>query len=197
MNGVRAVWTTIPGPWGPFHLASTDHGIVAVDWLTTTASFEDRLSRRLAGPLAHMTDGSDRLAAAHLAGAIDAVRTIVAGLDPHIELPFDLSDRPVWDRRVLDAVAGIPRGRTASYGLIAREIGSPGAARAVGGAVGRNPIALLIPCHRVIAGDGTLGGYGGDAWGSREERLTIKRQLLRWEGLDIAPRVSTADRDRD
>ena len=56
----------------------------------------------------------------------------------------------------------------------------------MGGAVGRNPISLLIPCHRVIAGDGTLGGYGGDGWGSREERLEMKRDLLRREGVTLA-----------
>jgi methylated-DNA-[protein]-cysteine S-methyltransferase len=55
----------------------------------------------------------------------------------------------------------------------------------VGGAVGRNPIGLLIPCHRVIAADGSIGGYGGDAWGSREDRLEIKRALLRREGVEF------------
>jgi len=70
---------------------------------------------------------------------------------------------------------------------IARRIGAPRAARAVGGALGRNPVSLLIPCHRVIAADGTLGGYGGDAWGSREDRLAIKRDLLLREGVTVAP----------
>ena len=101
-------------------------------------------------------------------------------------MTFDLADRPAWDRDVLGQVAAIPFGATASYGEIARRVGAPRAARAVGGAVGRNPIGLLIPCHRVIAADGTIGGYGGDAWGSREERLEIKRALLRREGVEIA-----------
>jgi len=52
--------------------------------------------------------------------------------------------------------------------------------------VGRNPIGVIIPCHRVIAGDGTLGGYGGDAWGSHAERQELKRVLLRVEGLTAA-----------
>ena len=64
---------------------------------------------------------------------------------------------------------------------------SSGAARAVGGALGRNPVSLLIPCHRVIAADGTLGGYGGDAWGGRAERLAIKRDLLLREGVTAPP----------
>ena len=59
------------------------------------------------------------------------------------------------------------------------------ASRAVGSAVGRNPIGLLVPCHRVIAGDGTIGGYGGSWWGGREELLAIKRELLALEGVRL------------
>jgi O-6-methylguanine DNA methyltransferase len=66
-------------------------------------------------------------------------------------------------------------------------VGAPRAARAVGGAVGRNPISLLVPCHRVIAGDGTIGGYGSDGWGSRGERLALKRALLLREGVTVRP----------
>ena len=64
--------------------------------------------------------------------------------------------------------ARIGWGETASYGAIARRIGAPRASRAVGGALGRNPISLVIPCHRVIAADGTIGGYGGDGWLDRD-----------------------------
>ena len=111
-----------------------------------------------------------------------ALDTMLAGRATTWDMTFDLSDRPVWDRDVLGQVAAIPIGATASYGDIARRVGAPRAARAVGGAVGRNPIGLLIPCHRVIAADGTIGGYGGDAWGSRKDRLDIKRALLRARG---------------
>ncbi len=87
----------------------------------------------------------------------------------------------------------IPWGSTASYGSIAVAIGRRGAARAVGGAIGRNPISLAIPCHRVIAGDGTLGGYGGGWWGSRELRLGLKRELLEREGIRVRDGVPAAD----
>ena len=63
--------------------------------------------------------------------------------------------------------------------------------RLVGGAVGRNPIGLLIPCHRVIAGDGTLGGYGGGWFGEREELLALKERLLELEGVAPPPRSAT------
>jgi methylated-DNA-[protein]-cysteine S-methyltransferase len=122
----------------------------------------------------------------HLATAIAALETLLAGRPAKRVPPVDLVGRPVWDRDVLTAVASVPWGTTVSYGEIARRVGAPRAARAVGGAVGRNPIGLLIPCHRVIAADGTIGGYGGDAWGGREEQLALKRELLLREGVTVA-----------
>jgi methylated-DNA-[protein]-cysteine S-methyltransferase len=188
MPGHAAIRTSIPGPWGPLQLAATARGIVAVEWLTTESAFETALTRRLGAPV---DDATEAPAAdprrAHLEAATAALEALLAGRAGAHALRFDLADRPAWDRRVLGAVAAIPWGRTASYGEIARRIGSPRAARAVGGAVGRNPVSLLIPCHRVIAADGTPGGYGGDAWGSREDRLTMKRELLRREGVTVEP----------
>ena len=78
----------------------------------------------------------------------------------------------VW--RVLQA---IPYGALRNYGDIARAIGQPGAARAVGGAIGSNPLPIVIPCHRVIASDGTIGGYSGG--------LAIKHRLLALEGAEL------------
>jgi len=78
-----------------------------------------------------------------------------------------------FQRRVWAALRTIPAGTTWSYAELARVVGQPTATRAVGAANGRNPIALVVPCHRVIASDGTLGGYGGG--------LEMKRWLLRHE----------------
>jgi methylated-DNA-[protein]-cysteine S-methyltransferase len=75
-----------------------------------------------------------------------------------------------FDHRVWDAVAAIPYGETVTYGEIARAIGNPNGARAVGTANGRNPVPIIIPCHRVVATGGKLGGYGGG--------LPLKRRLL-------------------
>jgi O-6-methylguanine DNA methyltransferase len=188
MSDHPAIRTTIPGPWGPFHLAATDRGIVAVAWLTTEAAFEAAVAKRVGAPVVDARDaraGDPRRA--HLDAAMAAIEALFSGRPSRRALSFDLADRPAWDRRVLEGVAGIPWGQTASYGEIARRVGAPRAARAVGGAVGRNPVSLLIPCHRVIAADGTLGGYGADGWGSREERLEMKRELLRREGVTVAP----------
>ncbi len=186
-----AIWTTVPGPWGPFHVAATRDGVVAVEWFTTGPSLEARLRRRLGGDPRHVVDpdvadpDGDEPARSHLVSAVAALGSLLDGRPPRHDVSFDLADRPGWDRRVLAAVAGIGWGHTASYGEIARRIGAPRAARAVGGAVGRNPVGLLIPCHRVVAADGTIGGYGGDAWGGREERIAMKRDLLRREGIEI------------
>jgi methylated-DNA-[protein]-cysteine S-methyltransferase len=180
-------WTAImAGPWSPIHLAVSLHGVVAVAWLTSAEAFERSLEARLHGSVATATVDPDGPQAELMARAIGAVEDVLAGATPE-PVPVDIRDRPDWDRQVLAAVRDIPIGTTASYGEVARRIGRPGAARAAGGAVGRNPITLLIPCHRVIAADGTLGGYGGDGWGGREERLAIKRDLLLREGVTVAP----------
>ena len=180
--------TTIAGPWGPIHLAASAHGVVAVDWLTSEVAFEAELARRSRAPVTPASEAAgDDPRRSHIRAAVVALETLLSGRPIPSGLPFDLADRPAWDRRVLAVVALVPWGTTVSYGEIARRVGAPRAARAVGGAVGRNPIGLLIPCHRVIAADGTLGGYGGDAWGSREERLGIKRDLLQHEGVAVRP----------
>ena len=86
---------------------------------------------------------------------------------------FDLPLAPAgtpFQQKVWNALRTIPYGRTASYGEIARKIGSPTASRAVGAANGRNPIAIVVPCHRVIGANGTLTGYAGG--------LDMKRSLL-------------------
>ncbi|HEV2006906.1 MAG TPA: methylated-DNA--[protein]-cysteine S-methyltransferase [Candidatus Limnocylindrales bacterium] len=189
---IVALAAATPGPRGPIHIAATDRGVVAIDLLTPRDEFLGGLERRLgAAPAWHSgmlssAAGTRSAADAHLGAAELALARFFDGDAGAFDgLPLDLHDRPPWDRAVLGAVAALPRGATASYGEIARVIGRPGAARAVGGAVGRNPISLAIPCHRVIAGDGTLGGYGGGWWGSRDDRLALKRELLAREGVRL------------
>lgn len=168
---------------GPLHLAATEKGVAAVELLGSTDTFEAGIRRR---GLVEDPERAGPVAARLAAWAIDAVLALLAGEPVDLRaIPVDIADRPAWDRLVLDAVRVIPRGTTASYGEIARRIGRPGAARAVGGAVGRNPVGLLVPCHRVIAGDGSLGGYGVAAWGGREAALELKRDLLALEGVPL------------
>ena len=172
-------------------MAVTARGVLALEHQTGEAEFVDRVTQRLAATTASPADGAEspadrRGAERLLALVINRLQAYLAGDGAALaDLPIDLLDRPAWDRQVLDAVRGIAPGTTASYGAVARMIGRAGAARAVGGAVGRNPIGLVIPCHRVIAGDGTLGGYGGGWWGGRAAGLQLKRELLAREGVHV------------
>jgi methylated-DNA-[protein]-cysteine S-methyltransferase len=187
---VTLVLASIDAPWGPIRLAATARGVVAVDQLTAAADSSERLAGRFGvAPLAMDDPSADGQALDHLRVALGAFEQFLAGdLDAIDAVTIDLADRPAWDRLVLGAVRGIRPGRTASYGEVARMIGRAGAARAVGAAVGRNPVGLVVPCHRVIAGDGTLGGYGGGWWGGRQAGLELKRELLAREG--VHPRAS-------
>ena len=203
--------TAVDAPWGPIHVAAGERGIVAIELVTSRDAFVADLERRFKGPVtwvlagapvhaprldggvdpATATPAAAAQAAFHMRAGMAAIAVALAGVDSAlVSLPLDLADRPAWDRAVLGAVRTIPRGATRSYGEIARQVGSPGAARAVGGAVGRNPIALAIPCHRVIAGYGTLGGYGGGWWGERERLLDLKAELLAGEGRIVRRRPS-------
>jgi len=184
-----AVVAVLATPVGPLHAAATDEGIVGLELRTTDEAFAASVGARTRRATLPAADPAASPAArAHLAALEREVAEHVAGTREAFDLPMVLEGVGDWDRRVLEGVRTIPRGATASYGEIARRIGSPGAARAVGGAVGRNPIGLLIPCHRVIAGDGTLGGYGGSWFGSREELLALKERLLELEGVVPPPR---------
>ena len=177
-------------PWGPVRIAATALGVAAVELLSIDEGFAAGLARRGLVPDADRAGERARAFASDAAGRIAAA---LDGVDTGLEtLPLDVEDRPAWDRLVLDAVRAIPRGHTAGYGEVARRIGRPGAARAVGGAVGRNPVGLLVPCHRVIAGDGTLGGYGAAAWGGREAALDVKAALLALEGVRVVRRRVSA-----
>jgi O-6-methylguanine DNA methyltransferase len=176
---------TLAGPEGPFLVAATDRGVVAAEWRTSEEAFLAGLRRRL-GPIEPEPDGP---AAERLRAARPTIEVLLAGHPVDAGgIAIDLHDRPAFDRMVLDAVRGLRWGETASYGAIARRVGAPRASRAVGGALGRNPISLIIPCHRVIASDGTLGGYGGGDWTDRDRHLARKQALLLREGITVARR---------
>lgn len=181
---------TLVGPLGPVHVAASASGIVAVEPSLPVEAFMAGLTRRLGviPELERRPAGGTDPRTGHLDRASSAIAALLAGHPPTDLPPIDLDDRPEWDRRVLAAVQDVPWGQTVSYGEIARRIGAAGAAQAVGGALGRNPITLIVPCHRVIAADGTIGGYGGDGWASRLDGLARKRALLGREGVIVATR---------
>jgi methylated-DNA-[protein]-cysteine S-methyltransferase len=184
-----AAYAVVAAPWGPVHVAATSRGVTAIELFTPTERFIASLESRLRGAVepARGRRGTAPELAQRAAAAVEAY---LAGSRTSFALPIDFGDRATWDTAVFEGVRGVGWGEVTSYGRLARRIGRPGAARAVGGAVGRNPIALIVPCHRVIAGDGSLGGYGGAWWGTGEEMLAVKRTLLELEGIELPVRFS-------
>lgn len=189
MSG-QVVIATLDGGGAPFLLAATDAGIVAAGWESDATAFADGVGARLRMPTIALADAeSDDPAAATLRAAIPTLEALLRGRPANgAAISIDLQDRPAFDQRVLGEVRLVGWGETASYGDIAKRVGAPRAARAVGGALGRNPISLLIPCHRIIAGDGTLGGYGGTGWLDRGRQLSRKEALLLREGVTVRRR---------
>lgn len=161
--------TTIKTPWGHMAACWSPGGLTAL-----TLPFSDPAEAlRAAGcPGAELITHGDARATA----LEQALGSYFAGAGGEFDLPVDWSAYTPFRRRVLQEVRKIPRGRVLSYGQVADLVGCPGGARAVGGALGANRTLLVVPCHRVVRGDGTLGGFtGGLAW---------KEALLRLEGLD-------------
>ena len=183
--------TRVAAPWGPIHIAASATGIVALELMTPDGHFEAATGGRLRAAVLPATDAPAddrrRRLLDRLAGEL---ADYLAGRGPlPDDVPLDFARHSAWDLAVFGGVRQVPFASVVSYGGLARLIGRPGAARAVGGAVGRNPIGLLVPCHRVISGDGGIGGYGGDWWGTREERLAVKRSLLDLEGVHLPARL--------
>jgi len=104
----------------------------------------------------------------------DKLRRFFDGQPVSFDEPLDMSGATDFQRRVWEATRRIPRGQTLTYGQVARQVGSPRAARAVGQAMARNPWPVIVPCHRVVGHDGRLTGFGGG--------LDMKRRMLDMEG---------------
>ena len=104
----------------------------------------------------------------------EQLQAYFSGTLREFEVPIRLEGTP-FRLKVWQALQQIPYGQVISYGELAHRIGQPAACRAVGGANHHNPISIIIPCHRVIAADGTIGGYGGG--------IELKRKLLKLEGV--------------
>lgn len=169
-EGLEIRWGVHPSPFGDCFLAVTDRGVTGLAFVDEDGQDAlDDVRRRW--PRAELVE--DREATARWMDRV--FRRTVPSAEPE-EAPEPL---PVYvggtrfQVQVWRALLAIPEGRAVSYGDVARAVGRPGAARAVGGAVGANPVAWLIPCHRVLRSTGHFGGY---RWGS-----TRKAALLAWE----------------
>jgi AraC family transcriptional regulator of adaptative response/methylated-DNA-[protein]-cysteine methyltransferase len=146
-------------------VATTERGICRIELDDDPGALEARLRDRF--PNAAMI--ADDLAFAELVGrVVGAIETPAAGLD----LPLDIQGT-AFQRRVWDALRAIPHGSTATYAQVAERIGTPTAARAVARACATNPVAVAVPCHRVVRGDGGLGGY---RWGIERKQALLERE---------------------
>jgi methylated-DNA-[protein]-cysteine S-methyltransferase len=117
--------------------------------------------------------------------AVQCAADALAGRRQSEPVALDLSGGTSFQRAVWTTVLGIPFGQTRSYGWVAEAIGRPLGAHAVGQAIGRNPLPLFIPCHRVIAADGSLGGYGPGPRALPTKRFLLRREGVYFDGLTL------------
>ena len=150
---------------GAFHAAFSARGLARLD-------FPGRAGTETSG--ANECPNATREQKEWLRQTRAAIAELLAGRTPKAFPPLDFSRGTAFQQRVWQALRAIPFGETRSYGELARAIGAAKSARAVGAACGANPVPLIVPCHRVVAANGKLGGFsGGPEW---------KPRLLRREG---------------
>ena len=168
-------------PTGRMLLVSDEQGRVhALDWQDHDERMQRLLARYYRNVTLSLRDASQESAAkrallAYFDGQLDAIT--------HVKVA---TSGTAFQNQVWTALRRIPRGQTLSYGALAKKIGRPAAVRAVGLANGANPIAIVVPCHRVIGANATLTGYGGG--------LERKRWLLDHEGVGTARSAASAPR---
>lgn len=157
-------------PLGPLVLAGTEHGLAVLAYPDFHGGVDATLNHLAARLSPRMLEAPRRL---------DAPRRQLdeyfAGQRQAFDLAIDWVLVPGFGRRVLEATAAIPFGHVSTYGAVAAEAGNPRASRAAGRALGANPVAIVIPCHRVLNASGELHGYAGG--------LERKQELLRIEGV--------------
>jgi O-6-methylguanine DNA methyltransferase len=177
-TGLADRYVVRSSPVGEIYVAFNAHGVSAIDVAASPAAFEAWFEERFG----RSTFAADELPP-EIGTRLD--RAIAEGRPGR--LPLDLRSVTPFQAKVLLKTAEIPRGEVRPYGWVAGEIGKPSATRAVGSALARNPVPVVIPCHRVVRSDGVLGRYsmGEDA---------NKRRLLESEGLDLDGLASLAGR---
>ncbi|MCX5268962.1 methylated-DNA--[protein]-cysteine S-methyltransferase [Streptomyces sp. NBC_00199] len=171
--GQGVVWAVVGTDIGPLMLAASPEGLLNVVFHATDA-VRDKALARLAERLG--TEPVEAPGSPLLAEAIRQFEAYFSGKRQTFELPLDWSLISGFNRQVLRELAsGVPYGAVVGYGDLAQRVGQPGAAQAVGAAMGSNPLPVVVPCHRVVERDGGIGGFGGG--------LETKRKLLALEGV--------------
>ena len=160
-------YDVIDSPLGVLLLAATDRGLCRIGFDPDPDAELERLTREHGVRVLRVPS--------RLEGPRRQLEEYFAGERRDFELPSDLAGLPPFQHRVLTALARVPFGEVTTYGALASTVGNPRAARAVGGALNRNPVPIVLPCHRVVGSTGSLVGYGGG--------LDRKRTLLELEGV--------------
>jgi O-6-methylguanine DNA methyltransferase len=166
--GLADLYARFDSPIGPLIVAWNGLGVSEVEASDDDAAFEARHLARTGRPAHDAGELPPRLASA-ITRRLDG--------DRRVRIDLDLRGRTDFERDVWQKALEIPRGEVRPYGWIAAEIGRPKAVRAVGTALGHNPVPLIVPCHRVVRSDGSIGQYSLGGPGN-------KRTILRAEGLD-------------
>ena len=156
---------------GALFVAVNDRGLVALDFGLSEQAFVARVTQRTKATLIRSDDAA--------AEALTQVQEYLDGRRIGFDLPLDMSMMSEFQRRVLNIALKIPRGKYLTYGDVAKALGKPQASRAVGQALGHNPVPIVIPCHRVLGSDGSLHGYSGGGG------IQTKAWLLRLEGAAV------------
>jgi AraC family transcriptional regulator, regulatory protein of adaptative response / methylated-DNA-[protein]-cysteine methyltransferase len=164
-NGMNIQYTIVDSPLGRLLVASTPRGVCAVSMGSSDAELERALMREY--PLATIK-GDDGA----LAKWTKTILGHLAGREPRLDLPLDVQ-ATAFQWQVWQELTAIPYGETRTYSQVAAAIGQPRAARAVACACATNPVALAIPCHRVVAADGSTSGY---RWGAARKRKLLSRE---------------------
>jgi AraC family transcriptional regulator, regulatory protein of adaptative response / methylated-DNA-[protein]-cysteine methyltransferase len=163
--GTAISYTIASCEFGRMLVAATERGVASIDFAASDAELETTLHREFANAEIRRDDAA-------LRSAVESIVAGVAGKEPAQPVPLDVR-ATAFRIRVWDALRAIPRGETRSYSDIARVVGSPKAARAVGTACKENPVPIIVPCHRVVHEDGSLGGY---ALGLDRKRALLERE---------------------
>ncbi|MBI4276903.1 MAG: bifunctional DNA-binding transcriptional regulator/O6-methylguanine-DNA methyltransferase Ada [Armatimonadetes bacterium] len=180
-HGVRVGYTIVESALGRLLVAATGRGVCFISLGDSDAALETALVAEYPGAEIRRDESG-------LTPWVGAVVGYLGGQTPHLDLPLDVR-ATAFQWRVWQELRTIPTGTTRTYGEIARALGRPTAARAVARAVATNPVAVVIPCHRVVREDGGLGGY---RWG-----VERKRTLLARERAAARPRGRDSSRGRD
>lgn len=164
-NGETVYFTVAQGALGPLLVGATDHGLCAL-WWGGGEELEALLRERFPGATLVRDDG-------RLAPVVQGIEDHLQGRGPLPNVPIDARGTG-FQRRVWDALRAIPPGEVRTYKEVAGAIGQPRGARAVARACAANPVALFIPCHRVVGADGRLRGY---RWGVQRKEALLARGL--------------------